>query len=407
MKVRLLFSGLLALAIGVSALGQVEKPLPPRVPVPDGAAIEEADKLIRDLYKAEFAKKKASDRIDLAAKLAAAAAETKDAGARFAMFRAARDLAAAGGDVVLALSVADTLAQAFVVKLPEQKLAALEAANKGRVASARIVAEAALEAADGAERLDEYVVADQLLKVATAAASRANVGAVSAAVAAAKKDLDIVRKAYDALEPDRKALAANASDPAANEKLGRFAAFLKGDWAAGLPMLAKSGNERLKAAAELDIKRPLSADRAPVADRWMEELDQLEPAERSEVRQRAYYAYLDALPDLTGLDKTRVEKRIADIRKADAKLSRMAGAWTVIFRSDDPTIWNTAVNKGRDRFAVPLARVRSDVKYLKVTEAAKNRAVIIPMSAKELGETAEAKTGFAWNGKNNLDWSGR
>jgi hypothetical protein len=56
---------------------------------------------------------------------------------------------------------------------------------------------------------------------------------------------------------------------------------------------------------------------------------------------------------------------------------------------------------------VPLARVRSDVKYLKVTEAAKNRSVIIAMTAKELGETAEPKTGFAWNGKNNLDWSGR
>lgn len=403
------WSALLAFAIGSVALAQQDPPpkaAPVRMPLPEGSAVEEADKLIKDIYKADYAKRKPADKLEFAGKLLKSAQETKDAAARFVMLREARDLAAAGGDVILATEAVEVLAENFVIKLPEQKLAALEAANKARVAAPRVVAEAALETLDDAIRADDYALADQLLKLAASAGSRANVSAVSAAIAASKKELETIHKVYETLEPDRKTLVGNPTDPAANEKIGRFSCFLKGDWQAGLPLLAKSGDERLKAVAELDLRTTAAADRAAVADRWLEEVSRLEMAERSEVRQHAYAAYLDALPELVGLDRTRVEKRLQEIRKSDPKIQRLSASWTVIFRSDDPSIWNTATSKGKDRLAIPLAKVRSDIKYLKLTDVSRRRSAIIEMTAKRLGDTSE-QNGIGWCGSNNLSNNAR
>src|SRR5205823_674976 len=105
---------------------------------------------------------------------------------------------------------------------------------------------------------------------------------------------------------DRKALASNANDPSANEKIGRFICFLKGDWDAGLPMLAKGSDEQLKAIAALDLSRTGGAERAAVADRWLDHLEKLEPTERTEVRVHAYIAFSQAVPEATGIEKARI-----------------------------------------------------------------------------------------------------
>src|SRR6185312_7269094 len=100
---------------------------------------------------------------------------------------------------------------------------------------------------------------------------------------------------------------------------------------------------------------------------------------------------------LVGLEKARVEKKLAELRKAEPGIARLNNAWTVIFRSSDPTIWNTATNKGRDRFAVPLSRSRPGIKYLRLTEPSKNRSVIIEMTAQRLDEISD-RNGYGWNG---------
>ena len=75
----------------------------PRIPVPGEQAIAEALKLVRNVYQADYAKKKSAEQVEFAKKLLLAAVETKDdPTARYVMYCEARDLAIKAGDVNLA-----------------------------------------------------------------------------------------------------------------------------------------------------------------------------------------------------------------------------------------------------------------------------------------------------------------
>jgi hypothetical protein len=64
-------------------------------PAPDAAALAAADKEVKDVHRAELAKRKPADLQLLAAKLLQEGIDTKDKPAvRFALLRGARDLAA-------------------------------------------------------------------------------------------------------------------------------------------------------------------------------------------------------------------------------------------------------------------------------------------------------------------------
>ena len=77
---------------------------PARLPVPDTVHQEAALKLVKGLFKEEFAQRKAEDRKALSLKLLQQAEETKDDPAgKYVLFAQARDLAAEIGDLELAL----------------------------------------------------------------------------------------------------------------------------------------------------------------------------------------------------------------------------------------------------------------------------------------------------------------
>src|SRR5437879_13835083 len=74
--------------------------------------------------------------------------------AKFVLYREASHVAVRAGDIGVALEAAGALAQSFAVKPPEVQLGVLEAAEKARAASGRPIAEAALDRAEDAVRVD-------------------------------------------------------------------------------------------------------------------------------------------------------------------------------------------------------------------------------------------------------------
>jgi hypothetical protein len=168
----------------------------------------------------------------------------------------------------------------------------------------------------------------------------------------------------------------------------------------GLPLLAIGNDPKLKAAAEKDLAKPAAAtDQLVVADAWWDITDTLDSAEKTEAKLRAHFWYSQAVAGLAGLTKTKVEKRLDETSKlAEQRIGRTAiGGWVVLFRSSDPALWNTATNRGRTQFALPLKNAPAGVKYLRLTELGKGNAVIVEMSNDRLGDRTELN-GYGWVG---------
>src|SRR5438552_9706546 len=100
-------------------------------PIPTVAAQKEAEKVIRDIFKDDYAKKAETDRGALARKLLNQAGQTKDdLASRYVLLRETRDIAVQGGDLDLALKAVAQIAAGFEGEVSSMKSAVLTAAAK-------------------------------------------------------------------------------------------------------------------------------------------------------------------------------------------------------------------------------------------------------------------------------------
>ena len=293
-------------------------------PVPDGAALEAAAKTVQEVYGADIEKAKSpSARTAVARQLLAQADDRKnDLATVYSLQLAARDLAAEAGDLPLALQAVDQLTAMFDTAPRRLKEEALESAAKSAKVSTqrKAVAETALELAEAAADEDDFSSAERLSKIAVSAGRGASDSALSKRVAARVKELDEQRKAYEVLQADLATLESNPDDPEANLRVGRYECFTKQDWDRGLARLAKGSDAGLQELAQRELENPKDPkERLAVADGW----DQLAGADKSTARasleDHAEEWYRLALTDLTGIDKLRVEKKLA---AADAQKSK-------------------------------------------------------------------------------------
>lgn len=92
--------------------------------------------------------------------------------------------------------------------------------------------------------------------------------------------------------------------------------FRNDDWERGLPYLAKGSDSGLKSLAELDIAVPSDPTKqTELGDGWSEQAQRTSDTANANVfRRRAYHWYTSALPNLTGLAKLAVEKKLDALR---------------------------------------------------------------------------------------------
>lgn len=89
-------------------------------------------------------------------------------------------------------------------------------------------------------------------------------------------------------------------------------------------------------------------------------------------------------------EKKRVETDIVTLR------GRTQTGWTVIYRSSDPSIWNTETKGEGDRFATLLAEAPDNIKFLRMA-ISRDDFVIIPMTKDKLAGQVEYKNA-GWRG---------
>ena len=167
--------------------------------------------------------------------------------------------------------------------------------------------------------------------------------------------------------------------------------------------MALGDDPELKALAKREIQGPASADeQAGLGDDWWNLAHKQGAGAKKQIQARARYWYEKALPELSGLVKAKVEKRLAEASAAEPPA---AEGWTVIFRSADPKIWNSDAHTAKNAFAVPLDSVPADIKFLKLRIDAK-RQVIIAVSKQQLGTRFEFGH-YGWNGTNEFKFNAR
>ncbi|MBL8792404.1 MAG: NPCBM/NEW2 domain-containing protein [Planctomycetia bacterium] len=306
-----------------------------KLPAPDAATQAAAEKLIKNLFKDDFAKKKPAELLALSAKLLEQAQETRDdAAARFVLFREARDLAPQAGELPRALAVIERLAREFDVSRPAMKADVLSAAT-GLPATPTLpktLAETALEVIDEAIAADDFASAGRLVKLAEGAAQKAKSTPLATTAQARAKEIDAARKEFDKAKEAADALAKDPKNAAAHLVLGKRLCLRKGDWDQGPVHLIEGGDPKLKELALKELKAPSEpADQVDLAEGWVEYARPQAEPDKTAMLLRAYHWLRQARPKLTGISRTKVDKLLlamprhylVDLDEFDVKL----GPW--------------------------------------------------------------------------------
>ncbi len=273
---------------------------------------------LRESHKSEFASHDAGERLNLAHAFQKDADAAQDPATKFVQLRLARDLAASGGDLPLAMSIVDDIAGTFIINADEMKASALALAVDTARVSPDVLAQSYLKVADDA--LAAWKI-DLASKAAYLAVTEAKGYPELLALAKDRERTVRLRKTElkGVFDAQRK-LARNADDPAANLIVGRFLCLRLNQWETGLPYLSKSVPGPLKTLAERDQAMINDAARmADLADAWWDYADSKSGIPAGAARQRAAHWYTSALPGLAGDRKSKAQKRIAEVESSREK----------------------------------------------------------------------------------------
>jgi len=308
-------SWLPAIVFGVLPLLQDQKPAG-QTPVPAPQAVTEAKKLVRDLYKEDFAKKAPADRQALAMRLREQARAAKeDPATQFALYAETQDLFMGLGDLDNCLALIEEIGGVFATDPRAQQAAVLQSLAKSAKTpdELRKIAQGQFKLVDAAIRADELPTAEKSLQDAAASARKASDVSLVSKAAVKAKDLAEIKAQSDKCKKARETLQSAPEDPASNLLMGKYHGFVRGNWEMALPFLAKSADETLRSVAGQDTASPSEAPaQLKIADGWWTLSDKESGMAKANLRLRALDWYRKAQPTLQGIDKTRVEKRILD-----------------------------------------------------------------------------------------------
>ncbi len=295
-----------------------EKPAVPRQPLPDDAARRKGDAMVDEVLGADIkAAKTSADKLALAKKMIKLAGEDEDATQRFALLNRARLLTVTAGDLGAAMAVADELSRGFEVDAERARRATLTAVAKGAATPPQhaAVAEYAALLLEQAVVADKIDMAADLGSLALDEARKSTNRELIRRLVQRGRELQKIRQAFEETRAARAALAKDPHDADANLAMGKYHCLMRRDWKGGLPLLAQGSDKALKDAAEKDLAAPQDAQpRMQLGDQWWRLAELQEGEAQDAVRLHALQWYQLALPDLSGLSRARVQKRLDEAK---------------------------------------------------------------------------------------------
>jgi hypothetical protein len=270
---------------------------------------------LKELYKAEFdAGAKPAGREEFVEFLLATTDRLKsDPVARFVLLREAYTKLILAKEFETAAEVIDRLDAEFLMDpfklrlhlLTEASPAAKQPADRLAIVNC---ASELVEQAIARQRIDE---ADKLVRIAEGQAKSLNDTKLRARMTALRVEVEKLAETWAPVARARQALSANPDDDAAALVDGKYRCLIEGDWKAGLPLLAKCGDQSLAAAAAQDlagVTPELTA--GAIADQWFEIARSDKSLENFYARARHWYKQAPAAQDVA---QARIQQRIEQI----------------------------------------------------------------------------------------------
>ncbi|NQT11680.1 MAG: WD40 repeat domain-containing protein [Planctomycetes bacterium] len=299
--------------------------------VPDKAALDEAQRLIREVFQKEFdGAKTSAEKTELAKKMLGQAKDSVDDPAHhFVLLRVAREVAVQAGNAEVAMEAVDQMALAFQVDASAIRVECLEGVSKSARLSGqfRALARQAVPLIDQAVATDDYAAAERLGKLAVAAAQKAREYTMGKQLSVKMEAVAEAKNAFDEIQESLDKLDQSPVDPDANLAVGRFYCLAKGDWEKGVAMLALGSDPALSSLAIRELEEVASTDaQISLGDGWWDLAETQEGRPRDCFLLRAGHWYEQAQAEATsGLAKVRLEKRLGQIAKIRPPGTHVAG----------------------------------------------------------------------------------
>jgi hypothetical protein len=286
-----------------------------KMPLPDEESLLKARELLKEVYRDQYAATRTpQERMQFVKKLIADAAKVEENAADYyELLRIAREMASSIGDLPLAVAANKLLEQRFQFdSLPLRHKMLSDVAKSSRPGdSAAILAEARqlIREAQAADRYDLALQAHDLaLTLARIAGDKGEQNRLNVQ----RQALEQAKVMYEKQAAALASLRANPNDSAAHGQVGKYLCFVKNQWDAGLPHLARAADIQLRVIAAIDQ----SSERSPqetlsLGDQYWELASRAKSPSRLGLHMRAVHFYQMAVSQLTGsLEKIKAQKRI-------------------------------------------------------------------------------------------------
>jgi peptidyl-prolyl cis-trans isomerase B (cyclophilin B) len=239
-----------------------------RSAVPAKGARSGAVTALRKEFRDAYRSKDRGVKRELAGTLLERAESVKDDPVRlFVLLDEAAGAAEDARDLTLALDAVDRMAEAFDVKAAARGMAAVKAVTKGK-AEAGVLAEAASASIDISGRAlsdDDAGTARKAIAAAKKHSKTCKMAGLTARANALGKLVGAFGKMAAAARTAHAGLAETPDAPELHDAIGRHLCFGRGDWAAGLPYLARGARGAVRDAAASELAE---GDALALADVW-------------------------------------------------------------------------------------------------------------------------------------------
>lgn len=240
----------------------------------------------------------------------------------FALLTYSSELGGEASDCKTILAAIDEMDRWYQVKPLDMKRDALRGAFKlaSSAQAKKNLIQGLLTTVDDAVDNRDFAAAKSLIDAALECASAAQATSLEKKV---HEKLDWVKRIellHDSAQQALARLKTQPDDPAASANAGKYLALVQGDWAQGLPLLAKCNEPVLSAIAKRDLRLPTDAvEQFKLGSDWWDYGLSADPDQKLNAQQRAGYWYELAESEVSGAQLDTLKKRLAELSAQNGK----------------------------------------------------------------------------------------